>query len=255
MTAKRKARKKKAARSKSKMLSGAFGNSRWARYFSLSRTLTASYVFVVPILAAHQAGLVKYENARNGTMPIYDELFDKVNWAGAVVFNMLLLSLLFFAIYRTRDERKHLPGMYAWMFFEATVWAAALYVISILLQPYLLVIEPWWDVVGHNLTVAIGAGIFEEFLFRFLLLDGIATLFIRGLGAPRRFACGVAIVMSAGVFSFAHHAASHIGSEEWNLGVFTIRALLGSLIGLLYCVRGLGIVVYTHALYNVAVLH
>jgi membrane protease YdiL (CAAX protease family) len=109
--------------------------------------------------------------------------------------------------------------------------------------------------VGRNLTVAIGAGIFEEFLFRFLLLGGIAALFIRGLRCPRKFAFAVAILMSSCVFSFAHHAASHIGSEPWDLGVFSIRALLGGLIGLLYCWRGLGIVVYTHALYNVAVLH
>jgi membrane protease YdiL (CAAX protease family) len=260
LTAKRKS-KKKAARLKSRSKSKAgpklkaTDRGKWSRYFSLSRTLAASYVFVVPILVGHQAGLMEYPDAGNGTTPIYAELFDKVNWVGAAVFNLVLLSLLCFAIYRTRDERKRLSSMYAWMFFEATVWAALLYVISVLIQPYLLAIDPSWDDVGRNLTVAIGAGIFEEFLFRFLLLGGIAALFIRGLRAPRKFAFAAAILMSACVFSFAHHAASHIGSEPWDLGVFSIRALLGALIGLLYCWRGLGIVVYTHALYNVAVLH
>jgi hypothetical protein len=257
LTAKRKSKKKSAkknaAKSTPKLITG--GDSRWARYFRLSRTLAASYVFVVPILVAHQAGLIKYPDARNGTTPIYDELFDKVNWAGAVVLNLLLLSLLFFAIYRTRDERKRLPSMYAWMFFESTVWAAVLYVVSILIQRYPLVIDPFWVQLGHTLTVSIGAGIFEEFLFRFLLLGGTAALFVRVLHAPRAFAFTVAIAMSAGVFSFAHHAASHIGSEPWDVRVFLIRALLGALLGVLYCWRGLGVVVYTHALYNIAVLN
>ena len=225
--------------------------SRVGRYVRLSRSLAASYVFIVPLLAAHQVGLMAYPDARNGTTPIYEELFHKVHWIGAVVLNLLLLSMLCFAIFRTRDERRHVRGMYAWMFFESTVWAASLYVIAIVTRPLFLALPE----VGRNLTIAVGAGIFEEFLFRFLLLGGIGMLLIRGLGAPRTGALTVALVLSSVVFSFAHHAASGIGNEEWNLGIFLLRTFLGALLGALYCWRGLGVVVYTHALYNVAVFH
>ena len=53
------------------------------------------------------------------------------------------------------------------------------------------------------------------------------------------------------LFSWAHHA---IGRDPWNPGVFFFRAVMGALLGALYWARGLGVVVYAHALYNVALL-
>ncbi len=44
-----------------------------------------------------------------------------------------------------------------------------------------------------------------------------------------------------------------IGNEELIWGRFYFRAAMGLLLGLLYLGRGLGVTVYTHALYNVAV--
>jgi membrane protease YdiL (CAAX protease family) len=57
--------------------------------------------------------------------------------------------------------------------------------------------------------------------------------------------------VSALLFSLAHH---ELGGEPWDRGVFLFRAMMGALLGVLYWARGLGIVVYTHALYNVALL-
>jgi membrane protease YdiL (CAAX protease family) len=137
--------------------------------------------------------------------------------------------------------------MYAWMFFESALWASSLYVIAVLAP---LSIEE----LGARLTIAIGAGIFEEFLFRFMLLGGLVMVFHRGLGGSRNAVVPVAILLSAALFSLAHHEGVGIGSDPWNWGLFALRALLGALLGAIYWWRGLGIVVYTHALYNVAVI-
>ena len=216
-------------------------------YFVVSRTLAASYVFIVPLLVLHEAGLMTNPGARNGTAPIYAELFHRLEWVGQVALNFGLLALLCFAIYRTRAERRHLPGMYAWMFFESALWASSLYVIAVLAP---LSIEQ----LGADLTVAIGAGIFEELLFRFLLMGGIILTFHRGLGAPLKAVVPIAILLSAVLFSLAHHEGIGIGTDPWAWDLFALRALLGALLGAIFWWRGFGVVVYTHALYNVAVI-
>lgn len=219
-------------------------------YFTLSRTLAASYVFIVPLFALYQAGLINYDEARNGTESIWSELFFRLNWVGGVVLNLAMLGLLLLAIHRTREKRQDLPGMYAWMFFESTLWASALYVIAVLFPNAGLSLDP---LLG-DLTAAIGAGIYEEALFRFVLMGGMIFIFCNWMGAPTRWIVPFAAIASALLFSYAHHEASGIGTEPWHWGNFTLRALLGTLLGAIYWVRGLGIVVYTHALYNVAVI-
>jgi len=231
--------------------SGRSGNRKGPDYFVVSRTLAASYVFVVPLLALHEAGLLFNRGARNATATIYEELFHRLDWVGQVVLNLIFLALLCFAIYRTRDKRRHLPGMYAWMFFESALWAASLYVIASLASS---LTRASIAEIGTRLTIAIGAGIFEEFLFRFILVGGLVVIFHRGLGAKRGAVVPFAIALSAVLFSLAHYRGIGIGSDPWHWGQASLRALLGALLGAIFWWRGLGIVVYTHALYNVAVL-
>jgi len=140
--------------------------------------------------------------------------------------------------------------MYAWMFFESTLWASALYVIAFFFPRIGLSLRP---LLG-DLTAAIGAGIYEEALFRFLLMGGLIVIFHRWMGAPTKWIVPFAAVLSALLFSYAHLAASGVGTEPWDSRNFMVRALLGGLLGAVYWVRGLGIVVYAHALYNVAVV-
>ena len=85
------------------------GNS--VDYFSLSRTLAASYVFVIPLFALYQGGLMWFKHARNGTESIWGELFYRLDWVGGTVVNLAVLGLLMMAIHRTRNKRKDLPGM------------------------------------------------------------------------------------------------------------------------------------------------
>ena len=57
------------------------------------------------------------------------------------------------------------------------------------------------------------------------------------------------IVASAAAFSYAHHA---MGGEPYTHAAFLYRSLMGVILGAVFSLRGLGIVVYAHALYNVS---
>lgn len=220
---------------------------RLARYLDASRRLAASVVFVAPLFGIYQIGLLIDEGVRTGTAPILREFFHHFSHLGLVALNLALLGLLCLAIWRTRAERLRFRGLYALMFLEASLWTVIMLLTAIVLPPAELALPP----VARTLVSYAGAGIYEEVLFRFLLMGGLILVLRRGLGGHPAWVVPLAIVASALLFSYAHHA---LGPEEFSRGVFLYRALMGVILGTVYYFRGLGIVVYAHALYNVALV-
>ena len=100
-----------------------------------------------------------------------------------------------------------------------------------------------------NLGGSMGAGIFEELVFRLGLMSALVWLgmrAVRGWALPRWVAGVFAIVVSALVFSWFHHLCG----EPFDRSKFIFRAMAGVLLGLLMWVRGYGVCVYTHTVYN-----
>jgi hypothetical protein len=221
--------------------------SKLARYLDASRRLAASVVFVAPLFALYQIGLVFDEGVRTGTAPILREFFHRFSHLGLVALNLALLGLLFLAIWRTRAERLRFRGLYALMFLEACLWTGVMLMAAIFFPPAELALPA----TARTIFSYVGAGIYEEVLFRFLLMGGLILVLRRGLGGHSAWVVPLAILGSAALFSYAHH---QLGAEEFTRGVFLYRALMGVILGTVYYLRGLGIVVYAHALYNVALV-
>jgi hypothetical protein len=216
-----------------------------AAYLEASRTPAASFVFVAPLFALFEVALAADQGVRSGTVPLVREIFHPISHAGLVALNLVLLGLLCFAIWRTRAKRRRVTGLYGLMFLESLAWAGFMLGLGALVMPHLLALPE----LPRRLLGGIGAGIYEEFLFRFLFLGGMVLVLHRGLGASPVGAVPFAIVASAAAFSYAHHA---MGGEPYTHAAFLYRALMGVILGAAFSVRGLGIVVYAHALYNVA---
>jgi membrane protease YdiL (CAAX protease family) len=101
-----------------------------------------------------------------------------------------------------------------------------------------------------DLVGSLGAGIFEELVFRLGLMSALVWIALRAVRAwslPRWVAGGFAIVVSALVFSWFHHLCG----QPYERSVFLFRTMAGVLLGLLMWVRGYGVCVYTHAIYDV----
>jgi membrane protease YdiL (CAAX protease family) len=111
-----------------------------------------------------------------------------------------------------------------------------------------LMAESW----QARLTISIGAGLYEEMLFR---LVGIALVHfvVRDLlGAKNWLACAIAVLTTAIAFAVYHDPRLASGGPDWyRLGFIT---LAGAYLGNVYVLRGFGIVVGTHALYDALVL-
>jgi len=102
-----------------------------------------------------------------------------------------------------------------------------------------------------RLTLSLGAGLYEELLFRVVIVALISNG-LRFLGLGRVPAGAIAVVVGALLFS-AFHYVGPLG-EPLRLESFVFRTLAGLTFSALYLTRGFGITAWTHALYDVAVL-
>lgn len=101
-----------------------------------------------------------------------------------------------------------------------------------------------------DLVGSIGAGIFEELVFRLGLMSLLAYVGLRAVQSwslPRWLAGLFAVLVSALVFSWFHHLCG----EPFDRGRFVFRTMAGVLLGVLMWLRGYGVCVYTHTAYDV----
>jgi Type II CAAX prenyl endopeptidase Rce1-like len=105
---------------------------------------------------------------------------------------------------------------------------------------------------GARLMLALGAGLYEELLFRVILVGALAWGGQRILGWTAVTAGAVAVVLGAAIFSAFHYIGPY--GDRWQLYSFVYRLFAGLFFSALYVTRGFGVTAWTHALYDVFVL-
>lgn len=105
---------------------------------------------------------------------------------------------------------------------------------------------------ASSLLVAyLGAGIYEETLFRLLCLPMLWAVGW-GLGLSRGWSLALAVVLTSCMFSAAHHWGPH--GEPFSWYCFGFRTAAGLCFATLFIFRGFGIAAGTHALYDILVV-
>jgi membrane protease YdiL (CAAX protease family) len=104
---------------------------------------------------------------------------------------------------------------------------------------------------GAQLILSLGAGIYEEILFRGLVLGGLRF----GLGLFSGVSAAVREVAAAVVASTLFSAYHYLGpfGDPFTIASFTFRLFFGVVFSGLLVARGFGVTVLTHALYDVLV--
>lgn len=103
-----------------------------------------------------------------------------------------------------------------------------------------------------DLVASLGAGIFEELVFRLALVSLLSILVARPCEIarlPRVAPWVIGVVLAAVAFSWFHHVGP--GAPPITRDVFLFRVAAGLILGFLFVTRGFGVAVYTHALYDV----
>ncbi|MCE9531420.1 MAG: CPBP family intramembrane metalloprotease [Planctomycetes bacterium] len=96
----------------------------------------------------------------------------------------------------------------------------------------------------------VGAGIYEEVLFRLFVITGIAAM-LKCAFVPNWASALLAGVASALLFAAAHHIGPY--GEPMDAYRFVYRTTAGVYFALIFWYRGFGVAVGTHALYDILV--
>ncbi len=106
-----------------------------------------------------------------------------------------------------------------------------------------------------NIITGIGAGIYEELIFRLIMICLLMMLLQDVLRLSHNVAIIAAVLVSAGLFSAHHHIVFLNGqfgqSIPFNWTEFSFRTIAGVYFAVLFAIRGFGITAGTHAFYDI----
>jgi hypothetical protein len=106
-----------------------------------------------------------------------------------------------------------------------------------------------------NVVTGVGAGIYEELVFRLILICVLMVLFQDVIGLSHQNAIALSVLVSAALFSAHHHIIWIDGqlarSAPFNWTEFGFRTIAGVYFALLFAIRGFGITAGAHAFYDI----
>jgi membrane protease YdiL (CAAX protease family) len=232
-------------------------------YFADSRAPRYSILFAAPLLAGYEIAAWFMAGpggagVRNGADVILKSLFVRtLGIRGVPVFEGVLLLIGVALVVRDwRHNRGPLhAGFFPLMLLESSLLALAIgfvlrYATAALLHAVALSMPNGLDT-ATQLMISLGAGIYEELLFRVVLVTALGWTARKVFGWTDRWAGAFAVLLSALIFS-AFHYIGHYG-DTLQLSSFLFRFLAGLVFSTLYLLRGFGITAWTHALYDVFV--
>lgn len=235
-------------------------------YWNDSRAPRYSLTFALPLLALYEflaASLERASNGvRNGADVILKSLFQfAFGERGPIVFGaLLILVMLVFIILDRRKARDPLKastfvGMMAESAFLASIFGVVVGLLTAQLVAPLqrLALGPLqslgWPT---SLMVSLGAGLYEELLFRVILVSALVWTAKKLFGwGP--VAAGVFATLAGALIFSAFHYIGPFG-DKLELGSFVFRTVAGLAFSALYLTRGFGITAWTHALYDILLL-
>ena len=236
-------------------------------YFHDSRNLRSSILVVLPLFVIYQVGILATGGVRNGVDFMTDLLLHLV-FRGSilyyVIFNLVVLAGLVAAVAYLRKRREFNPKTFLFIIIEGTIYGLLLgFLIGSLLSKTGLsrVTAAAADVAAacpkefgifDNFVLSIGAGLYEELVFRLILLGGSVLLLTRAFKVKELPAVIGAIIVTSLIFSGIHYVGSM--ADPFTLYSFAFRFLAGVVFAVIYYGRGFAVAVYTHAIYDIIVL-
>ena len=235
-------------------------------YWNDSRAPRYSLLFALPLFIGYEILTLAVSagpggQIRNGADVMLQSAFaELIGRRGPMVFEIALIVLGLVLVGRDLHRRgRHLSGMvFFGMFVEAALLALLCGLLvggvtSHLFGAVGMVLGPIDGTpVPVRLMLSLGAGLYEELLFRVILVGALAWAGRRLLGWSATLSGIVAVVIGALVFSAVHYVGAY--GDHLTLYSFVYRTLAGLFFSGLYLLRGFGITAWTHALYDIFVL-
>lgn len=221
------------------------------RYWVESRQPLTSLVFIAPLLVIYEVGVLWFGVRPNGADDVMRHLLDSLGFSQHLLLPGLIVGILLGWHYLSCAPWTVSTGALSTMIVESIVLAICVRGIAFFQQAILPlgIIAQIQDAMSRAVSF-LGAGIYEELLFRLILLSLLAWIVQRsGLTAQKSMI--VAAVLSSLLFSIAHHLGPY--GDSFRLSAFLFRFFAGMFFSVVYIYRGFGIAAGSHAAYDIIV--
>jgi hypothetical protein len=227
---------------------------------SSPRNLLTSLILVFPLFLIYQLGVLFTLPMLNGVDFVTTLLFASFGLTikGYLLFLAAVVAVFALAVALLKRKQHFNGKVFLPVIVESVLYALTMGSLIVLLMTKVLGFSPNLAVglpeqgLLTRVVMSLGAGVYEESVFRLGLLGGSIATFEKLLGMSRWAAVLGAFVFSSAVFSFVHYLPPT--GDAFSFGSFTFRLLAGVVFGVLYKVRGFAVAVYTHAFYDIFVL-
>lgn len=236
-------------------------------YFERSKQPLEILALVAPLIVLYEVGLIFALRTHGGTLTnsAHEGLLRMFASLGidAGRFSLpalalpgvgVIVVLLVWQVLSRRAWTVHLPTV-GGMIMECVLFSLPLLVAAqVITRMFPPAAAGEMDGLGTfgKVAMSVGAGVYEELVFRMVLIALLHTLFVDLLRWKESWALGVAVVVAAVLFTLYHPLQLPSGAVDLRRVIFFLAA--GSAFGVLYVVRGFGIAVGTHAWYDIAVV-
>jgi hypothetical protein len=250
-------------------------------YWFETRRPFCNLVFLLPLLLAYELGVLMLGGTdsdafRNGADAWMRQFLLQLGIDLLWLLPATMIGALVFWQWASRQPWRMSWDTLGGMIAESLLFAFALILLgqgvdSCFRQPQTNLLQAvgsgWANGVMVRSITFLGAGIYEEFLFRLCLIP-LTYAGFRALLIPHRWSVGATIVLTSLVFSLAHYlgspddgysltmltdAVSRVLTTRSLWFSFVFRTLAGAFFAALFFLRGFGITVGAHAAYDVIV--
>lgn len=226
----------------------------WHHWIDSRRGIAFNLFLILPLLLVYEIGLlIASPDLRNAAEVILKDMQTHMGTELARYTHWILAVVISVGFFITCSDDRSFFFVLGVVLLQSLVFALALGpLLSWLADGSLLqysLTTTTSSTLPSSLMLSIGAGIYEEIVFRFLILGGLFMLLRITFAAPLALSAGAALLVSATLFSGYHHWGPH--GEPFSMPVFLFRMAAGCVLGLLCIFRGFGVAVYVHAFYDI----
>ena len=229
-----------------------------SQYLAVSKSPLYSFIFTLPLFLLYEVGIFlissrDIDQLRNGADVLMRQVLESFGIYGMYGFGGTFLIGFLIAFLRQKKNLRtsEIESRFLLiMFFESIVWATLLAIMMIKIPTFLSLSNE--DHLIQQVVLAIGAGIYEEFVFRVLLISGLAILFGLIFNWGEFGKTFLSVIISSAIFSIFHFFGSY--GDTFSFSLFFVRFIAGIFLAMIYIFRGFGITAYAHSIYDLFVL-
>jgi membrane protease YdiL (CAAX protease family) len=231
----------------------------WAGYLQQSQTPLASLWFVIPLLVLHELGVRYYATLpgqaieyRVTAFTLVARFLQTCGATGRYLPAFAVVAILLSWHVARRDRwvfNTPLPVVIGAMAVESVLLALPLVGVYFLFSsstPTFMPVGEW----KLMASLYLGAGVYEELVFRLGAFSVLSFLVLDLWGISRRVGVPVVVVTSAIVFGLYHL----LGAGQYPYPALVFVALRGVFYGIIFLERGFGVTVGVHTAYDLLFL-